>query len=82
MAEKAAFRSSFQTSAGIRSQPSLAKWRERPGAMFLAIMAASIGMVPEPQQGSTSSRSAFQKESWIMAAARVSLIGAATLATR
>ena len=38
--------------------------------------AASIGIVPLPQKGSTSGRSGFQKLSRIMAAASVSLSGA------
>ncbi len=50
-------------------------------AMFLPIIAASIGMVPEPQHGSTSSLPAFQNDSCTIAAARVSLIGAATSQT-
>ena len=50
---KADFFSSFQISFAMISQLSEAKFRLRPGAMFLAIIAASIGMVPDPQHGST-----------------------------
>ena len=52
------------------------KSRFIPGAMFAAIMAASMGMVPLPQKGSTSTRSPFQGVSMIMAAARFSAMGA------
>ena len=48
----------------------------------IPISAASMGMVPLPQQGSTRIRPGFQKESCTSAAAMVSLIGAATSATR
>lgn len=82
MAEKAALRSSFQICPGISSQPSLANSLPSPGAIFFPIIAASMGMVPEPQQGSTSRRPSLQKESCTMAEARVSLMGAATSATR
>ena len=47
-----------------------------PGAMFAAIMAASIGKVPLPQNGSTRIRSFLHGVSMISAAASVSEIGA------
>ena len=50
--------------------------RLSPGAIFAAIIAASIGNVPLPQNGSTSIRSFFQGVSIISAAARLSEIGA------
>ena len=42
----------FQISWGIQRYSMAAKVRFRPGARFLAISAASMGMVPEPQKGS------------------------------
>ena len=63
IASNAAFRSSFQRFAGIASHSSLTKLRLIPGAMFFAINAASIGMVPEPQHGSDRILSLFQNES-------------------
>ena len=66
----------------MASHSSLAKLRLMPGAMLRPIIAASIGMVPEPQQGSTRMRSFFQNESNTIAAASVSLIGASTLDCR
>ena len=53
-----------------------------PGSIFLAIIAASIGIVPEPQNGSTSTRSGCHGVSSIRAAASVSEIGAITGDTR
>ena len=47
-----------------------------PGAILAAIIAASIGNVPLPQNGSISIRSNFQGVSIISAAANVSDIGA------
>ena len=47
-----------------------------PGAIFAAIMAASIKKVPLPQKGSTRMRSARHGVSMIRAAASVSEIGA------
>ncbi len=47
-----------------------------PGAMFAAIIAASMQNVPLPQNGSTSILSACHGVSFINAAARVSEIGA------
>ena len=48
----------------------------KPGAIFIAIMAASIANVPLPQKGSMSILSFFHGVSMISAAARVSVIGA------
>ena len=47
-----------------------------PGAIFAAIIAASIGKVPHPQKGSTSILSLFHGVSIIKAAAKVSEMGA------
>lgn len=47
-----------------------------PGAIFAAIIAASIGKVPLPQNGSTRIRSLFHGVSMMSAAASVSVIGA------
>ena len=47
-----------------------------PGAIFAAIIAASIAKVPLPQNGSTRIRSFFHGVSIINALASVSLIGA------
>ena len=53
-----------------------------PGAMFAAIMAASMGKVPLPQKGSTRIRSPFQGVSISSAAARVSVTGALLTSVR
>ena len=58
---------------------SAVKLRFIPGAIFAASIAASIGNVPLPQNGSTRIRSFFHGESIIIAAARVSVIGALLL---
>ncbi len=47
-----------------------------PGAIFLAIIAASMGIVPEPQQGSKRGFLYFQFAKATSAAARFSFIGA------
>ena len=47
-----------------------------PGAIFAAIMAASMGIVPLPQNGSISIRSLFHGVSISSAAARFSAMGA------
>ena len=52
------------------------KERFIPGAMLAASMAASMGNVPLPQNGSTRIRSLFHGVSIIRAAARVSVMGA------
>ena len=57
-------------------QSSAVKSLSMPGAIWAAIMAASMGMVPLPQKGSTNIRSPFQGVSMIMAAARFSAMGA------
>ena len=46
------FFTSSQSSPGIQGNSSAAKCRFSPGARFLAMRAASMGMVPEPQNGS------------------------------
>ena len=66
----------------MKSQSSDANLRESPGAMFLACMAASIATVPDPQKGSAITRPGLKNDSDTMAAASVSLIGAATSITR
>lgn len=53
-----------------------------PGAIFAAIMAASMGNVPLPQKGSTRIRSPLHGVSMISAAASVSEIGAFPAAGR
>ena len=58
------------------------KRRCKPGAMPQAICAASIGMVPLPQQGSYRGTVASQPLAAIMAAARVSFKGASPLSVR
>ena len=47
-----------------------------PGAMLAAIMAASMGKVPLPQNGSTRMRSFLHGVRRISAAASVSVMGA------
>ena len=65
---------------------SKAKRRCRPGAMPQAICAASMAMVPEPQQGSCSAPPASgvprQPAAASMAAASVSFSGASPLSSR
>ena len=53
-----------------------------PGAIFAAIIAASIGKVPLPQNGSTRIRSLFHGVSMMRAAASVSVIGALLVRVR
>ena len=53
-----------------------------PGAILAAIIAASIGNVPLPQNGSTNILSLFHGVSIINAAARVSVIGALLVRVR
>ena len=60
----------------ICSQLSAVKLLFIPGAILLAIIAASMGKVPLPQNGSTKMRSFFQGVSNKSAAARFSAIGA------
>ena len=55
---------------------SAAKFLFAPGAIFLAIIAASIAIVPVPHIGSSKTSSAFHFDKYTSAAARVSLIGA------
>ena len=68
------------------SSRSKAKRRCRPGAMPQAICAASMAMVPEPQQGSCSAPPASgvprQPAAASMAAASVSFSGASPLSSR
>ena len=56
--------------------------RFMPGAIFAPIMAASIGMLPLPQNGSTKMRSSLHGVNKISAAAKVSVIGALELSLR
>ena len=68
---------SYQHFLGIKFfQSSDRKERFIPGAILAAIIAASIGNVPLPQNGSTRIRSGFHGVSIINAAANVSVIGA------
>ena len=68
---------SYQHFFGIRFvQLSDRKERFMPGAILAAIIAASIGKVPLPQNGSTRIRSTFHGVRRISAAASVSVIGA------
>ncbi len=60
----------------MAGQASAANVRCKPGAMARPIIAASIGIVPVPQNGSTSDRSGFQKLNRTSAAASVSFSGA------
>ena len=59
---------------------SIANARPRPGAMRRTRSAASIPMVPEPQNGSTSGTSPFQSHAASIAAASVSRSGAFAIA--
>ena len=65
-----------------QSQRIAKKERFRPGARFMAMSAASIGIVPLPQKGSQKSSRPRQRESSTIAAAIVSLSGAALCAGR
>ena len=68
---------------GNGSSFSKPKRRSWPGAMLQAICAASMAMVPLPQQGSYSGTScASQPLAAIMAAASVSFSGASPLSSR
>ena len=75
-ASRACCRAASHKAAGTRGHASAAKVRPRPGAMLRPISAASMGIVPEPQNGSTSGRSGRQTLSRTKAAARVSFSGA------
>ena len=71
------FTDSYHSFLGIiPDQLSAVKSRLSPGAIFAAIIAASIGNVPLPQKGSINILSLFQGVSLISAAARHSEIGA------
>src|SRR5699024_7958878 len=65
----------------INVQFSEANSRLNPGAIFCPINAASIGIVPEPQNGSIKVCSGFQFVNITSAAAIVSLIGASPCPT-
>ncbi|MNN56713.1 hypothetical protein D3C81_1716600 [compost metagenome] len=81
-ASKASSRASCHSSSGMIGQFSELKERLSPGAMFQPIMAASIGMVPDPQHGSYRGRCGPQRLSRIKAAARVSFKGASVACLR
>ena len=71
-----------KTAAGTSpSHCSAVNLRWSPGAILAAIIAASMGKVPDPQKGSARILPDFQKLSFTRAAASVSLMGASTLAT-
>ena len=79
----ASLTASYQHRLGIRwGQFSDRNSRFIPGAMLAAIMAASMGKVPLPQNGSTRIRSRFQGVSIKRAAASVSVIGALLVRVR
>ena len=59
-----------------------AKRRSRPGARFLAISAASMGMVPLPQKGSQKGSFPRKRDRSTRAAANVSRRGAPLLWAR
>ena len=63
-------------------QSMAAKERFSPGARFMAIRAASMGMVPLPQKGSQNSSRPRYRDRVTMAAARVSRRGARLWAGR
>ena len=74
---------SYQHFLGIRCfQSSDRNSRFIPGAIFAAIIAASMGKVPLPQNGSTRIRSLFHGVSMMRAAASVSVIGALLVSVR
>ena len=74
---------SYQHFLGTKCfQSSARKERFIPGAMSAAIIAASIGKVPLPQNGSTRILSLFHGVSMISAEASVSVIGAFTVILR
>ena len=66
----------------MKSQPSAANFRDSPGATLRACIAASMANVPDPQNGSAMIRPGRKNDRETMAAASVSLIGAATSITR
>ena len=78
----ASVRTSWIKRSLIQFHSSKAKERRRPGAIFLAIITASIQKVPEPQVGSIKGLSGYQLESCKMAAAMFSLIGAPPFSVR
>ena len=78
----ASVRTSWINRSLTQFHSSKAKERRRPGAIFLAIIAASIQKVPEPQVGSIKGLSGYQLESCKMAAAMFSLIGAPPFSVR
>ena len=67
---------------GTSDQSPHANSRFNPGAIFIPIIAASMGMVPEPQKGSMSNLSGCQTLKSTNAAANVSLIGASAFSVR
>ncbi len=82
MALNAAAFSSFHSSGGICSHHVQSNFLESPGAMFLASSAASIAMVPYPQNGSIRNLPGLKNDRLTIAAAMVSFIGAGTSFTR
>ena len=66
----------FGKTVGAFLKSSKAKFLNVPLGVFVAISAASMGKVPEPQNGSINALSALKYEFKIIAAAIVSLIGA------
>ena len=78
-ASSLASRQSFSEKAG---KSSAAKERFIPGATFFIIIAASIAIVPEPQNGSQKSTFSLGRANDARAAARVSRRGAETVSGR
>ena len=83
---KGAFRDPFcgsgtipiESEEGSHAHLWAAKLRSSPGARFLAMRAASMGMVPEPQKGSHRGSRPLYRDRRTSPAARVSRRGAAT----
>ncbi len=75
-------RACCQTDLSKQLHFSASKRRSRPGARRCAIMAASIAIVPEPQNGSRNGSRPRQRASLTIAAASVSRSGAALLLAR
>ena len=79
---RALSRTCSKISLSIDGQSSQTKLRFKPGAILFPINAASIKIVPEPQNGSTNKRSGFQRDNKINEAANVSFNGASPANSR
>ena len=80
--QSASSRACCQTALSKQVHFSASKRRSRPGARRCAIIAASIAIVPEPQNGSRNGSLPRQRASLTIAAASVSRSGAALLFAR